>query len=83
VILGYTCANDVTARDVQQREGQCVYVDWESPLIVRQVLRLARRTAAPLEFSEMLPAPEHLWLDIDGERHTSELRCAVFSRRSH
>ncbi|MGW7445850.1 lantibiotic dehydratase [Kitasatospora sp. NPDC054795] len=64
-------------------EPKPVYVDWESPLIVRQVLRLARRTAVPLEFSEMLPAPEHLWLDIDGERHTSELRCAVFSRRSH
>nr|BFD94197.1 lantibiotic dehydratase [Kitasatospora sp. Xyl93] len=64
-------------------EPKPVYVDWDSPLIVRQVFRLARRTAAPLEFSEMLPAPEHLWLDIDGERHTSELRCAVFSRRPH
>ncbi|MET8540788.1 lantibiotic dehydratase [Kitasatospora sp. NPDC004799] len=63
-------------------EPKPVYVDWDSPLIVRQVVRLARRTADPLEFSEMLPAPEHLWLDIDGERHTSELRCAVFSRRS-
>ncbi|MGW3181127.1 lantibiotic dehydratase [Kitasatospora sp. NPDC001119] len=64
-------------------EPKPVYVDWESPLIVRQVFRLARKTAAALEFSEMLPAPEHLWLDIDGERHTSELRCAVFSRRPH
>ncbi|MFI2606487.1 lantibiotic dehydratase [Kitasatospora sp. NPDC018619] len=64
-------------------EPKPVYVDWDSPLIVRQVFRLARRTTDPLEFSEMLPAPEHLWLDIDGERHTSELRCAVFSRRAH
>ncbi|MEV7185629.1 lantibiotic dehydratase [Kitasatospora sp. NPDC093102] len=64
-------------------EPKPVYVDWDSPLIVRQVFRLARKTASPLEFSEMLPAPEHLWLDIDGERHTSELRCAVFSHRPH
>ncbi|MFJ7906040.1 lantibiotic dehydratase [Kitasatospora sp. NPDC096204] len=63
-------------------EPKPVYVDWDSPLVVRQVFRLARRTAADLEFTEMLPAPEHLWLDIDGERHTSELRCAVFSPRS-
>ncbi|MFD4633374.1 lantibiotic dehydratase [Streptomyces sp. NPDC058284] len=63
-------------------EPKPVYVDWESPLIVRQVFRLARRSDSPLEFSEMLPSPEQLWLEIDGERHTSELRCAVFSRGS-
>nr|WP_145485822.1 MULTISPECIES: lantibiotic dehydratase [Streptomyces] len=63
-------------------EPKPVYVDWESPLIVRQIFRLARRSDSPLEFSEMLPSPEQLWLEIDGERHTSELRCAVFSRGS-
>jgi len=61
-------------------EPKPVHVDWESPLIVRQVFRLARTSDAPVEFSEMLPSPEQLWLEIDGERHTSELRCAVFSR---
>lgn len=63
-------------------EPKPVYVDWESPLITRQIFRLARRSDSPLEFSEMLPSPEQLWLEIDGERHTSELRCAVFSRGS-
>ncbi|BBA99209.1 hypothetical protein RVR_5734 [Actinacidiphila reveromycinica] len=63
-------------------EPKPVYVDWESPLLVRQIFRLARRSDSPLEFSEMLPSPEQLWLEIDGERHTSELRCAVFSRGS-
>ncbi|WP_406727213.1 lantibiotic dehydratase [Streptomyces sp. GD-15H] len=61
-------------------EPKPVYVDWDSPLLVRQIFRLARKSDSPLEFSEMLPSPEHLWLEIDGERHTSELRCAVFSR---
>ncbi|MFJ9900812.1 lantibiotic dehydratase [Streptomyces sp. NPDC091280] len=60
-------------------EPKPVYVDWESPLVVRQIFRLARKSDSPVEFSEMLPAPEQLWLDIDGKRHTSELRCAVFS----
>ncbi|MBM9508488.1 lantibiotic dehydratase [Actinacidiphila acididurans] len=64
-------------------EPKPVYVDWESPLVVRQIFRLSRKSDSPLEFSEMLPSPEELWLDIDGERHTSELRCAVFSRGSH
>ncbi|MFJ2770485.1 lantibiotic dehydratase [Streptomyces sp. NPDC087300] len=79
-------------------EPKPVYVDWESPLLVRQIFRLARRPSppldspqnspqqsplnSPLEFSEMLPSPDQLWLDIDGERRTSELRCAVFSRGS-
>jgi hypothetical protein len=35
--------------------------------------------------SEMLPAPETCWLDLDGERYTSELRIAAvdLSRRGH
>ncbi|MFG1807667.1 lantibiotic dehydratase [Streptomyces sp. NPDC049040] len=60
-------------------EPKPVYVDWESPLLVRQLFRLARGTAGTVEFSEMLPGPDELWLDIDGAPRTSELRCAVFS----
>ncbi|MFF7725522.1 lantibiotic dehydratase [Streptomyces sp. NPDC008001] len=64
-------------------EPKPVYVDWGSPLLVRQLFRLARRsggTGSPVEFTEMLPSQDQLWLDIGGQRHTSELRCAVFSR---
>ncbi|MGW1073085.1 lantibiotic dehydratase [Streptomyces sp. NPDC002537] len=61
-------------------EPKPVFVDWESPLLVRQLFRLARKSGSPVEFSEMLPAPHQLWLEIEGQRHTSELRCAVFSR---
>ncbi|MCQ8773877.1 lantibiotic dehydratase [Streptomyces telluris] len=81
-------------------EPKPVYVDWRSPLLVRQLFRLARKTGtatgsttgsttgsatgpstgSTVEFTEMLPSPDQLWLDIGGQRHTSELRCAVFSR---
>ena len=60
-------------------EPKPVYVDWESPLLVHQLFRLARGAGGPVEFSEMLPGPGELWLDIDGAPRTSELRCAVFS----
>ncbi|AKJ15733.1 hypothetical protein ABB07_38505 [Streptomyces incarnatus] len=62
-------------------EPKPVYVDWESPLLVRQIFRLVRKTDLPVDFSEMLPSREQLWLEIGGQRFTSELRCAVFSRR--
>ncbi|MGZ2464528.1 lantibiotic dehydratase [Sinorhizobium medicae] len=62
-------------------EPKPIYVDWLAPLLVRQLFRLARDTAGQIEFSEMLPGPEHLWLDIQGRRYTSELRCAVFNRK--
>jgi hypothetical protein len=63
-------------------EPKPVYVDWHAPLLVRQFHRLARGApaAATVELTEMLPAPEDLWLDIDGSSYTAELRCTVFSR---
>jgi hypothetical protein len=35
--------------------------------------------------SEMLPAPEDCWLELEGERYTSELRIAAvgLTRRGH
>ena len=63
-------------------EPKPVYVDWHAPLLVRQFHRLAHGASptATIELAEMLPAPEHLWLDVDGAAHTAELRCTVFSR---
>jgi hypothetical protein len=60
-------------------EPKPVFVDWDAPLLVRQCVRMARVVAGPVEFSEMLPDHDELWLDISGCRYTSELRCAVFS----
>ncbi|MFG1954769.1 lantibiotic dehydratase [Micromonospora sp. NPDC048830] len=62
-------------------EPKPVYVDWSSPLLVRQLFRLVRGVDSDVEFSEMLPDRDGLWLEVDGEKYTSELRCAVFSRR--
>ncbi|MBM9508483.1 lantibiotic dehydratase [Actinacidiphila acididurans] len=60
-------------------EPKPVYVDWQAPLLVRQLCRLAARKGGTLEVSEMLPTPDQRWLSVDGRRYTSELRCAVFS----
>ncbi|WBB99570.1 lantibiotic dehydratase [Solwaraspora sp. WMMA2059] len=86
-------AEFLAARDLRRRRGmpdtgfvkipgepKPIFVDWRSPLLVRQVCRLARRTGRPVDFSEMFPARTDLWLDLDGKRYTSELRCALFSR---
>lgn len=61
-------------------EPKPVFLDWEAPLLVRQLVRLVKGAEGALEFSEMLPGPDGLWLEVDGRRHTSELRCTVFSR---
>jgi hypothetical protein len=65
------------------------YLDVESPVLARIFCRQIRRRAdAPDELvavSEMLPAPEACWLELDGERYTSELRIAAvdLTRRGH
>ncbi|MDX2014503.1 MAG: lantibiotic dehydratase [Myxococcaceae bacterium] len=51
-------------------EVKPVYLDWEAPLLVEQLVRLARQ-AEWLSLSEMLPGPDGLWLD----GHVCELRC--------
>ncbi|KUM92584.1 hypothetical protein AQI88_30900 [Streptomyces cellostaticus] len=60
-------------------EPKPIYVDWQAPLLVRQLCRLAARKDGTLEISEMLPTPSQRWLSVHGHRYTSELRCAVFS----
>jgi hypothetical protein len=61
-------------------EPRPLYADLDSPLLVRQLMRMARADGGLVHFMEMLPAPDRLWLDAGGARHTSELRCALFSR---
>ncbi|CAG7613355.1 lantibiotic dehydratase [Actinacidiphila bryophytorum] len=61
-------------------EPKPLYVDLDSPLLVRQLMRTARADGGLVHLMEMLPAPDRLWLDVGGARHTSELRCALFSR---
>jgi lantibiotic biosynthesis dehydratase-like protein len=61
-------------------EPKPIYVDLDSPLLVRQMCRLVRDAGHPLQISEMMPAPEALWLRLDGHGVTTELRYAVFSR---
>jgi hypothetical protein len=60
-------------------EPKPIYVDWDAPLLVRQLCRLARRSDGIMEMSEMLPAHGERWLEVGGHRYTTELRCAVFS----
>ncbi|MEU0414330.1 lantibiotic dehydratase [Streptomyces griseorubiginosus] len=56
-----------------------VYCDLDSPLLVRSLLGLLSRDHEDVEISEMLPGPENLWWEIDGDRRTSELRYTVFA----
>ncbi|MFJ4656818.1 lantibiotic dehydratase [Nocardia sp. NPDC088792] len=62
-------------------EPKPIYLDWDAPLLVRQLFRLARRSAEPVTVTEMYPAPGQLWLRIGGRHHVSEVRAAVFSPR--
>ncbi|PWV70431.1 lantibiotic dehydratase [Nocardia neocaledoniensis] len=59
-------------------EMKPVYVDWDSPLLVRQFLRLLHGNDGEVELSEMLPAPGQRWLTYRGHSYTSELRAAIF-----
>jgi hypothetical protein len=60
-------------------EPKPIYVDWDAPLLVRQLFRMARRDGRPVTLAEMLPGPDSLWFSPDGQRYTCELRCTVFS----
>ncbi|TCB99657.1 hypothetical protein E0H26_03615 [Micromonospora zingiberis] len=60
-------------------EPKPIYLDLDSAMLVRQVCRIARQTDGVVELSEMLPGPSQLWLHLDGQRYTTELRYAVFS----
>lgn len=60
-------------------EPKPVYCDLDSPLLVRQLTRMAAAAGeGTVELSEMLPAPPALWLRDDRGARTSELRCALF-----
>jgi hypothetical protein len=55
-------------------EVKPIYVDFESPLSIEMLIRLARQ-APTISVSEMLPGPQGLWLgDTHGRRYVSELR---------
>ncbi|MFI6845046.1 lantibiotic dehydratase family protein [Kitasatospora sp. NBC_00085] len=60
-------------------EPKPLYVDFEAPLLVRQMFRLAHGDTGLATFSEMLPGPDQLWLRRNGLSYTSELRCSVFT----
>jgi hypothetical protein len=70
-------------------EPKPTYLDVESTVLARVFCRLVRRRAESPErlvsVSEMLPRPEDSWLELDGERYTSELRLAAvdLTRRGH
>jgi hypothetical protein len=70
-------------------EPKPTYLDVESSVLGRVFCRQIRRRADSPEqlvaVSEMLPRPEDCWLELDGERYTSELRIAAvdLTRRGH
>jgi Lantibiotic dehydratase, N terminus len=70
-------------------EPKPTYLDVESSVLARSFCRQIRRRAERPEqlvaVSEMLPRPEDCWLELDGERYTSELRMAAvdLTRRGH
>jgi hypothetical protein len=70
-------------------ERKPTYLDVESSVLARIFCRQIRRRADSPEqlvaVSEMLPEPEGCWLELEGERYTSELRLAAvdLTRRGH
>jgi hypothetical protein len=70
-------------------ERKPTYLDVESTVLARIFCREIRRRAESAEqlvaVSEMLPRPEDCWLELEGERYTSELRIAAvdLTRRGH
>ena len=70
-------------------ERKPTYLDVESPVLARifcrQIRQRADRPDELVAVSEMLPRPEDCWLELDGERYTSELRLAAvdLTRRGH
>jgi hypothetical protein len=59
-----------------------VYCDLDSPLLVRSLTGLLTPDHDKVEVSEMLPGPQDLWFEVDGQRRTSELRYTVFAGRT-
>ncbi|HUS65347.1 MAG TPA: hypothetical protein VMZ28_12420 [Kofleriaceae bacterium] len=68
-------ARDLPARIYARSPGEPkpVFVDLEAVHGCELLARLARQ-APRLEVTECLPDADGLWLELDGERHTSELR---------
>jgi hypothetical protein len=70
-------------------ERKPTYLDVESTVLARIFCRQIRRRADSAEqllaVSEMLPRPEDCWLELEGERYTSELRISAvdLTRRGH
>jgi hypothetical protein len=70
-------------------ERKPMYLDTDSRTLGRILCRQARQAAAeapaaPIRFTEMLPAPEHCWLgDPDGNRYVSELRIVAVNQNTH
>jgi hypothetical protein len=70
-------------------EPKPTYLDVESSVLVRIFCRQIRRRADSADqlvaVSEMLPRPEDCWLELEGERYTSELRIVAvdLTRRGH
>jgi len=61
-----------------------VYCDLDSPLLVRQLTRMAAGAVGAVELTEMVPGPEDLWLQRDGMGYTTEIRfTAVCGSRRH
>ena len=62
-------------------ERKPTYLDVGSTVLARSFCRQIRRRADSedqlVAVSEMLPQPEDCWLELDGERYTSELRIAA------
>ncbi len=70
-------------------EVKPIYVDFDSPLYVEILIKMIRRLLAseqarePVTLTEMLPAPDQLWLStVEGSRYTSELRIVAKDLRT-
>ncbi len=60
-------------------EPKPIHVDFNAPLFVRQLVLLANQSSGLIEFSEMLPGPDQLWMHDSQGHYTAEFRCALFN----
>lgn len=61
-------------------EDKPVYVDFDAPLLTRQLSRLTRRAHGMIEVTEMLPGPDDLWFSGSDGPVTCEVRLSLFSQ---
>lgn len=58
-------------------EPKPIFVDFDAPLLARQLIRLGARSSGVVEFTELFPPHDGLWLEDVCGRYVTEFRFAL------